>query len=99
MIHLVVTGDWAWGKGHSLEDAFREARKAGSRITLKGRGPEHVAYEFDEDSIEYDSLFVDDMGRVTWIRKPGVERDTEIVSKALVDNGRRIDLLAAGARS
>ena len=63
--YLVQTSDYCWGRGDTLEEAIKQCRSNGSKVTKASRKVDYIVFEFN-DEVKPESMFIDAMGTCRW---------------------------------
>lgn len=86
---LIITEDYRWGRGETLEQALVQARKNGSSVTKTGKTVAYGVLEFGDD-VDLDSISVDGMGRAHW-RKTSEDVSGEPLAEYFIRKGKRTE--------
>lgn len=62
---LVQTSDYCWGRGDTVDEAIKQCRKNGSKVTKASRKVDYIVFEFS-DEVKPESVYVDGMGTCRW---------------------------------
>lgn len=85
--YVVLTDDRCWGRGATLDEAIKQARRNGSTVTRTGKTRDYICYEFGDD-VDHESLYVDQLGRVNW-KRVSEDVDGEPLASWIHEAGKR----------